>query len=1153
MKARTKDILRGIKKSRMRFFYMLAIVALGVSFFVGLKGVAPSMRVTAQNYFREFKLADVHLMSEYGFTGEDIDRLAAVDGVAQAQGAYSMDVITDINGTNYTSRLMSYSGPDQINLPSLQEGRLPESKDECVIQKSEGVYLYANIGDTITVTDESQSADTLKNLTTRTFTVVGLVDDPLYITHDLGSTTVGKGSLDNYVIVTPEAFSYERYTDAWILSDATADGISPFSETYDTDIDELVAGLEIAEQKNIDIQYQDIVDTANDEIQDGQDELDENRATYEQEIADAQQQLDEAKTELDEAADTIASSEATLLESEQTLRDSESQLADGKSQLESGKAELAENQTTLTETEKTLAEGKTQLEAAKKELATQKAQWEAGVATLTEEKEKAESGLAQIEDGFSQIAAQREELNATLAQIDQGLMLYPDNAELLEQKAQVEAGLQTLTEKESELTVQKQTVEAGLEEIAAKQAELDAAGEQIQTGEATLAEKEAELNAGQAQVDSGKKQLSSAQETLTASEAQLESAQAEIDSGWAQVNEGWDELNSGKEEYASGLAEYEDGVAELNEQMASAEQEFADAQKKIDDAKQELADLDKGTYYTYTRDDFTGYSDFNENAERIDKIANVFPVFFLMVAMLVAFSTMTRMVEEERTELGTLCALGYSKGQILQKYAIYAGSASLIGAVIGAVFGAFFFPWFIYNAYMVMYHMPDVTWAFDWPVIILAFVVALACTVGAAVLVGLFELRSTPAELMRPKAPKPGKRIFLERIPILWNRFSFIAKVSARNVLRYKSRFFMTVIGIAGCTALLLTGFGLHDAIFTILPNQFDELQVYDSMVVLESAKPASDYQSLMDKLGSDDRISEAMLLSQEQGTASSDKSSKTLTVYVMSPENADQFQDFIRLRDRTDESRKVTLSDDGAVIPERTADLLGVSPGDDITVKIDGVEYTVPVTDTTENYLENYVYLSPKAYEKVMGKAATYNAALLNLTAAGEADTDQLQSDLIEDSNVLTVTSMSGMADTVNDQLSSLNMIVIVIVIFSGILAFIVLFNLTNINISEREREIATLKVLGFYPKETTHYVFRENVVLAVVGMILGLFMGVALLNFILDTVETDIMMFGRVIFWQSYVYACVMTIAFTLIVNWAMSPTINRIDMVEALKSIE
>ncbi|MGI6108661.1 MAG: FtsX-like permease family protein [Eubacteriaceae bacterium] len=1224
MKAINKDIVRELKKSRLRFFYILAIIALGTAFFTGLKATAPSMKETAVQYFQDSRLADLHVQSGYGFKQSDIDALKQEKGAADAAGSYSMDVVTKSGEHKFVTRIMSYQGTDGMNIPELLEGRMPENENECLLEKPVKNHTTVEIGGQIEVTDESQTEDTLSHLTTRTFTVVGYVRDPLYISIERGSTNVGKGTLDNYIIVLESSFNYERYTDAWILSDATVSGVSPFSDEYDTDMDTLKAETEATGDRLNQEQYADIKKEADQKISDSEKELADAQEEFDTGIADGQAQLDDAQEQLDAAAVEIADAQSSYDSGKQKLDDSEAQYAQGLSTLQDSQSQLDASLSQLEDAESQYQAGKDKLDASEDQYAQGLAEYQSqaaaaeeklqqardgisqlddgiaqaqsGIDQLNEQKQQIEDGITQLEDGISQIesgiaqlTAEIDKCQADIDEVEAALAADPGSQELQDQLETLKTQKSSLETQKQESEDQKQALEGQLaqaqaqadqvlpvieENIATTQstidsltAQRDSLQQQLDAGEAELAAGQEKLDQSRAQLDAGWAELNASREQLDSARAQYNDGKAQLDAGWAelassrsQLDAGWAELQSGKEQLDSAVSQYqqsvdelEQGKAELADQKAEGQIKLDDAQKQIDDAKKQVSDLTVAKFYVYTRDDSAGYSGYGEDATRIGNVANVFPLFFLLVAMLVAFSTMTRMVEEERSEIGCLMALGYSRMQILKKYIVYAGLAAIIGGIGGTVFGISFFPEVIFYAYGLLYSMPSLVTVIPWDAVLGSMAVALACTVGAAAAIALYEMHAVPAELMLPKAPKPGKRVFLERITPLWNRLNFITKISSRNILRYKARFFMTVLGIAGCTALILAGFGLHDSIFSIIPSQFSNIQKFDDTVVFKDETDAAGKQDILSYMKNDDRVSGVLLASQHQMNARTSDTRTSVQTYLVVPENPDKLTDFVSLHPRKDDNNILPLESEGAVINEKTSTTLGIGIGDEITVYDDDSSFTVPVTGIMENYLQNYVYMSPQAYKAATGKDVQFNLAYMNLTPDGLNDENTLLEKLTGREEILTVTPTENLVNASNDSLSSLNLIVVVMVVSAGALAFIVLYNLTNINISERIREIATLKVLGFYPKETDRYIFRENVALSIIGMLLGLVLGVMLLNFIILTVETDIVMFGRDIFWQSYIYACALTILFTYIVNYSMVPVINRVDMVEALKSNE
>ena len=1153
-----------MKKSHLRFIYITAIIALGIAFFTGLKATAPSMEETARVYFEETKLADLHLQSDYGFKDSDLTELANVDGAYAASGSYSMDVVTQAGEKKYVTKIMSYPEEGGMNYPELLEGRLPENDSECLIEAPQTNHTGPGIGDTVEVTDESQTADTLSHLKNRTYTVVGVVRDPQYISIERGSTNVGKGTLDNYIIVDASAFDYERYTDAWIVSDATNDGVSPFSTEYDDAVAALQDKVHETGDRIVRDEYDDIRVEANQKIADSEKELADAQEEFDTQIADAQAQIDEGQAQLDDSAAQIAEAEQEYADGKAQLESGEAEYQSGydtleqsEAQYEAGRAELDSSQSQLDQKETELADGQTQYEAGLAQYNEQAAQLDPlkdGIAQLDDGIAQADAGIAQLTegiDGLEQLITGLEQQIAALPEDD------PQLAGLQTQLAQAQAQKTALEEQKTQAQTQRDTLAA----------QRDSLQQQLDEAEALLAPAKQQLEETKAQLDAGREAIEQGKAELEAGYAQLADSRAQLDAGWqtlndsrAQLDAGWQTLADSRAQLDDGIAQYEEGVAELEDARNELETsrrdgqtQLDDAQQKIDDAKKQVADLTAGKFYVSNRDDNPGYSGYGEDAVRINNVGNVFPMFFLLVAALVAFTTTTRMVEEQRAEIGTLSALGYSRAQILRKYIVYAGLAAGIGSLIGAVFGIWFFPLVIFAAYGLLYSMPALITVIPWGAVALGVGVAFLCTIGAAAAIALYEMRATPAELMQPKAPRPGKRVFLEKIPMLWNRLGFITKISSRNILRYKARFFMTVLGIAGCTALILAGFGLHDSIFSIIPNQFNNIQVFDETIVFKNETDLAQKQDILSYISSLDGVKGVMAASQNQMSVEGTDGGASLDTYVVVPSDPSKLTQFVSLHPRGQTDEILSLESEGAVINEKVATDLGIGIGDTVRVYDSDESFNVTVTGIMENYLQNYVYMSPEVYTAATGKAPMYNIAYVDLTESGLANEDTLLEKLTDREEIVTVMSTDTTVNASNESLSSLNLIVVVMVVSAGILAFIVLYNLTNINISERVREIATLKVLGFYPKETNRYIFRENLVLAVIGMIIGLFLGQLLFNFIILTVETDIVMFGRTIYWQSYIYSCLLTIGFTFIVNWSMIPVINRVDMVEALKSNE
>lgn len=1106
MKALRKDTVREIRKSLSRFLSIVAIIALGICFFGGVKSTSPSMKYTANQYFEAQKLADIHLVSTYGFTDDDVAALKKVEGVAAVMPTYSTDVIVENGEKRPVFKVLAVSAEDGLNQPLLLEGRMPEKDNECVIEMPDttGPHTGRNaysIGSTIKMSPEVGDKKLEDTLSQREYTVVGYIRSPQYISIERGSTSVGSGDISFYMMVKPEVFKSERYTDAYVYSTASADGVSAYSTEYKDAVSELEKRLETVGHDRLQVNYDDIMTTGTQEIDKAKRELLDAQTTFDDEIAKAEQQL----------------------------RDAEQQIVDGE-------AELAEGQRSYDEmvasTTKTLNEKQDELQNAESQWNTGQQQYADGQSQYEQNKAAFDAGKPDAEKQIAEKKAELDQLGGMIDSIKSQIAVI----EAIPEEKRTEEQKQALIQLKAQLQNLQPVYDQGIEA----------------------------LNAAIQQLRDAENQLAAAKAQLDQSKAELDSAAVQIEQGKTAITQGWQQLEQGKAQAEQQLAEgrqklddarrqLAEGRTELETKRAEGQQKLDDARQKIADSEKELKDVDFGKWYVFNRDDNPGYSGYGEDANRIDNVAGIFPVFFLLVAALVAFTTMTRMVEEQRMEIGTLKALGYSPASIASKFVIYAALAAVVGCAIGVVSGINTLPRLIVGAYSLLYQVPELSLSVPWGAIIISCIITLLCTVGAAILICSVELREEPSELMRPKAPKIGKRIFLEKIPFIWKRMGFISKVTARNILRYKARFFMTVIGISGCTALILAGFGLQDSIFSIIPKQFEEISVYDGMMAFKNEDTLDAKAPLESELRNDAQVEDAMLAKQLKMSVALADGDHSKDAYLYVPETPGDMNRFIDLRHRKETDQKLTLDDSGAIITEKLANDLGIKVGDTIRLYSDDKEFKIKVADITENYIENYVYVSPKAYEAASGEPVKYNIAYFNLKDTGTDAENAFGEKWLDNSDVVSVSFTGSIVKSSTDSLSSLNMVVLVMLVAAGALAFVVLYNLTNINVSERVREIATIRVLGFYDRETNNYIFRENIILSFIGMLIGLGLGVILNNFIITTVETDIVMFGRGIDPSSYVFACIFTMAFTLIVNIFMAPVIKKVDMVESLKSIE
>ncbi|MDY3920145.1 MAG: FtsX-like permease family protein [Candidatus Limivivens sp.] len=982
---------------------------------------------------------------------------------------------------------------------------------------------------------------------------------------------------------------------------AQAEGIEEVrcQARYDEIMDEANEKLEEGKEK---------LEDARQELEDGKQEAEEKLADAQEEIDDAQQQLEDGRAELRYAKAKVKDAKQEVMDGWKELADAREELEDSRSQLEDARAQAADGRSGIESSRSELNTKQAELNSAAAQVASGWAQLEDAKNTLYVREEEYASSLAQIEEAEAALDAaqlelyqQSEELQNGKAQIETARTEYENQKAVLEAAAvteegqmalqmaqpQLEAARAEIQSKEAELLsaeaqinngqlsidTQRGEVEAGRQQLAQGRTELDAAWAEISSQESSL-------NEAQAQVDSGSAQIASGWAQLSSGEAQLDSAEQEIADGEQQLADGEQELLDARQELldaeeeikkaeqeiadaeeeireneqklADGRIEYEDAKKEAEEEIADGEQKIADAQQEIDDAEADLAEIEVPEWSVSTREDLTDYGGYGDNADRIASIARVFPALFFLVAALISLTTMTRMVEEERTQIGTLKALGYGKWSIAMKYVMYALLATLGGSIVGVLFGQKFLPFVIIQAYGIIYqHMNQMVLPYQIDSAGAATGIAVCCTVFAALSSCYRELLDTPANLMRPPSPRQGKRVLLEHIGFIWKHLSFSWKSTIRNLFRYKKRFFMTIFGISGCMALLLVGFGLQDSIMDVAVLQYQEIQLYDAMIIQDDDASEEELARLTEALEENPDVTAQMSVYMKKLTMKNGKNQRD--VYLMVPETRENLSSFVNFRDR-ETKETYELGDDGVILAEKTAKLLDVSVGDSfVIVPGDGEEITVTVGRICENYMQHYAYMSAELYEQVFGQAPEFNNRIFCTDLEEEEEIEKLGTTFLKQDAALSISYTGSIKDQLDDMLGTLDSVIVILIVSAGMLAFVVLYNLNNININERKRELATLKVLGFYDGEVSAYVYRENILLTLIGAFFGIFLGALLHRYIIVTVEVDECMFGRNIRMISNVYAILLTCGFSAFVNFSMHFKLKKIDMVESLKSVE
>ena len=932
---------------------------------------------------------------------------------------------------------------------------------------------------------------------------------------------------------------------------------------------------------------QDKVDAGQEELFAAKEELAKGKET----IAEGKKLLEEQKKNLEDKQKEIAAGKAAIPAAREELNTQKQMCEEGLKAVEAGEAELSKGEAALSGLKEQLSgltsqydSLHTELQNVQAQLSTVRSQYEEAINSGTAAEEELNALLNQIsvleeKEGSLSVQAetlrsQVETLKATVTETEQTITaqkqtLAKKRAELEGALSEISSGLISLEEKEQQLMQAENQIQAGQKEIEKGFAELKkqeeklpAAEEEISKNEKLLEESQKQLDAaektlseGQSELDAQAEKLAAAWNQISESEKTLSEGQAEIAANEKKISDGEKEIEENEKKLSDGKKEIEENEKKLEDarkEIEDGEKELADGKKEYEDAKKEIEELEEPEWLITDRNDLPEYSDYGDNADRIRNIGQVFPVIFFLVAALISLTTMTRMVEDQRTQIGTLKALGYSKFAIMSKYINYALLATVGGSICGVLIGEKVLPYIIISAYGIMYHnmASNLQIHYEFTYAVTASVAAVVCTLGATLFSCYRELSETPASLMRPPAPKEGKRVLLERITFFWKHLSFSWKSTLRNLFRYKKRLFMTIFGIAGSMALMLVGFGIQDSIMDIALRQYSKLQHYDGTIISDEDAGKKEREELEKFLQEDERISRYTDVQFTKMETPAGKSN--LSVYVYVPENLENFKEDVTLQNRRTKEQ-YELSDEGAAISEKTAKLAGLSVGDTITLIQDNKPYQVKVDIITENYMGHYIYMTPKVYEEAFHKKPDFENIIFTVKDEAKENMEQVGNEILEFPAALSISYTSSLADQLDRMLSTLETVIVVLIVSAGMLAFVVLYNLNNINITERQRELATLKVLGFYDQEVSQYVFRENVLLTIIGVIAGAAFGILLHRYVITTVEVDAVMFGRNIKPLSFLYSALFTCGFSVFVNMVMHFKLKKIDMVESLKSVE
>lgn len=1168
------DVRRSIRQSRGRFLSIVGLMALGSFALVGLFVAGPDMRATGEKYFDAHHVADLVVIGDLGLNEGDCSLIGSVSDVDAVDFGYLKDAA--IQGSDRSLRIQSV--PGETSQYEVVDGRLPESSDEIAVDEYlEGTYA---LGDTISF-DEKPDAQGNTVLVRDSFSIVGFVNSSEMISGvNMGASTAGSGELEGYAVVTNDAFDSDVYMTARLTFSDTA-GLDPYSDEYADkvhahreELEELLAGRPGVRLAEVRSEGQESIDEGQKEVDDGRAELDAAATELSQArdgLDDARRQVSDSERELEERTSSAAA----------TIASGVSQLAEGQRDLVAARAELAQKEQELDAARERIAAGEESLKDAEAELEGRRAEYE--------EAAKARPGLVQTAGLLSQGVGALDDAIAAAGQADLGpeaastlvsqqvSAIFPDgepgegdaSRPVYNQLVSLEGRLAQLGEDATGdevravlaegLAAVRSTMSSSLIEVESAIDGIDSAASELATAQDEIDGRRAELDEARSAADAAERQIQDARAQADAAEGTLSEKAAELSAGSSELASSragaQSQIDAAKDEIATREREYQEALAEYDEELPGAEQRLEDAQSELDEARQKLARLEAPGYDVNTRREIPGgdgYKIYATVADIIDALARVFPVLLYFIAALVTFTTMTRMVDEERIGAGTLKALGYSDADVTLKFVVYGLVSSMTGTALGILAGHTLLPLIVYGAYGSEFVLPPISLLFNPGISLVAVVLGLVSAVLPAWLAAKQELRAEPAELLVPKPPAGGSKILLERIPFIWNHMDFTHKVTARNIFRYKKRMLMTIFGVAGAVVLLVAGFGTQYSISGISDEQFGSIVKYD-MIVARSATASDDEVAELEGALRADDVSRSMAVRYEDVTKVAGNNADAQEITLLVPDEQGELSDFIELRDRVT-GEGVELDANSCVISERLSQLLGVGVGDTFTVSDDtGGEHTLTCTGVTEMYMGHFIFMGKDAYSSAFGGSYEPNAYLVTLSDSSASNVNQRASDFMRLDAVEGIVQNTALIAQIATIVQSLNKIMVVLIVVATLLAVVILYNLTTINVSERLRELSTIKVLGFYDGEVTMYIYRETMVLTALGILVGFAMGVWFRNYIINVVPPDNVMFDPAFAPYVFVIPLVIVVAITVVLGFVVNRRLRDVDMLEALKSVE
>ncbi len=1114
-----KDIWLSFRQSKGRFLSIMFLMMLGSFALVGLKAASPDIENSANRYLSQMKMMDLAVMSDYGISKADQKELNAVPN-AQVEYGYFTDTVIGDSSTS----VRVFSQTTNISKFKLVSGHFPSKENQVVLASFyQGKY---KIGDSITLNEEGTNDYALKQ---HTFTVTGFVNSSeLASTISLGNSNSGSGTLSAYAVVMPKTFQSSVYTVARLKYDDLKT-LNSFGDSYRKKVKRYENELEKLVADNGKNRLSEIKKQAQTKIADGEAKI----QTSQQALADAQQQLRNAQDQIDQKRADLELAQGQLTEKENLLAQGAAQIAQAEQTLASSKAKLDTAAAQLSSGWGQLNQMKTQLDQAASQLSAAKENVTNAQATLA-------TAQAELEKGQMQLAAAKTDLQTKIAALQaQGIdpATVPEIVAAQTQLAQEEAKLNLAR---TELEKKQAEFQTGLSQYKSQEALYQAGLAQYQSAAEALNAKQAEYDAGLAQYQNGQATLKNKQADYQAGQVRLAQAKQQIADGQAQLDQAQTTLNDKKTEY--------------EKQKKDAETKIKNGQADIQKAKDEVAGLSVPTYRVYTRRTFPGADEYTTTGNRaygISAVGNAFPIVLYLVAALVTVTTMTRFVSEERTNAGVLKALGYRNQDVVKKFAVYGLVSSLIGSVIGILAGTYFLPYILGKTIFKTSTYPALRLDFYWEISLIALLCSVLCGVAPALYIAHKELKEKPSQLLLPKAPTKGSKILLERIDFIWRRLSFTQKVTARNIFRYKQRMLMTIFGVAGSVALLFAGLGMSSSMEGMGNRQYGEIIKYDA-VISQKHHLKSDEQAAINHLLADKKIAKKRDIYQETFTKKikGAKDEQSLALFVTTGKD---FHHFIELYDSQSKA-SLNLSSHGAVISQKLATIMHVSVGDTFEVTSDeGKRYKIKVSGIAEMYAGHFIFMNQDYYQTVFARKFQENAYLIKLKDSSSKNIQDTAAAFMKLTGVRAVVQNTGILEQIDVIVKSLGFVMQILTVASILLAIVILYNLMNINVAERIRELSTIKVLGFHNKEVTLYIYRETILLSVIGIIVGLFLGNILHRSLLETIAPDAFLLNPAVSVFVYLVPVFSIIMILIVLGFMVNAILRRIDMLEALKSVD